>query len=117
MGTIAATSMGGLGARTVTFTTATASDTFTYKAGVRQIMIIDNVTGGALTPNIDGSGGTTKTVAGLGAAVDVSGGYEFASIASGARVAIELSTISEFCKGTIAMTGADSAEIAILEYE
>lgn len=117
MAAISQVSMAGLGPKTVAFTTAGASDTFTYKSGVRQILLIMNDSGGPLTPNIDGDGGTTKTVAGLGAAIDTSGGYTFASIADGAFVAIDLSTISEYCKGTIAVTGADGAKLVILEYE
>lgn len=116
MGTIAVTNMSGAGQATVTYTTATASDTFTYQAGRRQIMIIKNDSGGALTPNIDGDGATTKSVPGLGGAIDTSGGFDFTSIANGASVAIDLDEISEYLKGTIAMTGADGADIAILQY-
>lgn len=117
MATIAQLSMAGLGPKTASPTTAGASDILVYKSGVRQILMINNVSGGAITPNIDGDGGTTKTVAGLGAAIDTSGGYTFASIANGAIVFLDLSTISEFCKGTVTVTGADDAELTVLEYE
>lgn len=116
MATIAVTDMTGAGVATITYTTATASDTFTYQSGRRQILIIKNDSGGPLTPNIDGDGATTKAVAGIGGTVDLTGGYDFASIADGASVAIDLDEIRDYLSGTIAMTGADGAEIAILQH-
>lgn len=116
MATITVTDMTGPGVATITWTTATASDTFTYQSGRRQIMLIDNISGGAITPNIDGDGATSKAVAGIGGSLDTSGGFDFASIANGAVVAVDLDEIKEYLKGTIAMTGADDARIAILQY-
>lgn len=115
MATVTPTSMQGNGARVVTHTTLTASDTFTYKPGTRQVLELDNITAGALTVNIDGAGGTTVPVAGIGS-VDVSAGYSTGAIAAGAKVAIPLDSISAYLQGTIAMTGGTDIRAALLEF-
>lgn len=115
MATIAATNMQGSGVRTVTETTLTASDTFTFNAGSNPILVLRNGTGGSLTVTIDGSGGTTVPVAGLGN-VDVSSGYSTGSIAAGVVKAIPLNTISAYLQGTIAVTGGTGILATLLEF-
>lgn len=115
MATITATNMKSPAAQAVTKTTLGASDTFTYTKSKRPVLILDNVTAGALTVTIDGSGGTTVTPDGLGS-IDVSAGYSTGSIAAGDTVAITLSTIEEYLKGTIAVTGGTGIEAALLEF-
>lgn len=115
MAAIAATSMTGQGARTVTRTTLSSSDTFTYNASRNPVLILDNVTAGALTPNIDGAGGTTVPVSGLGS-VSVASGLTLASIAAGACVAIPLSTISAYLQGVITVTGGTGIKATLLEF-
>lgn len=115
MAAITATLMTGSGARTVTVTTLGASDTFTFNSGKRPVLVINNITVGAITPNIDGDGGTTVTVDGIGS-VDVSGGYTLPSVAAGEYVAIPLNTISKYLQGTITVTAGDGAEAFILEF-
>lgn len=115
MATITPTSMTGSGARTIAVTTLGASDTFAYNASANPVLVLDNVTGGALTPNIDGAGGTTVPVKGLGS-VSVASGLTLASIAAGAKVAIPLNSISEYLKGVIALTGASGIKASILEF-
>lgn len=104
MATIAQTLLTGSGQRTVTETTLGASDTFTYRPNTGQVLTLRNATGGALTPVIDGDGGTTVPVSGIGS-VDVSSGYSVGSIAAGVVKAIPLDTIAEYLRGTIAVTG------------
>ena len=111
MATITPTSMSGSGSREVNVTTLGASDTFTYVPG--STLILNNVTGGALTPNIDGDGATTVPVRGIGA-VDVSGGYDVPSIGAGESAAIPLDTIAKYLQGDIAVTGADGIEAQLL---
>lgn len=113
MAAITATSMTGSGSRAVTATTLGASDTLTYVPG--SVLILDNVTAGALTPNIDGAGGTTVPVAGIGS-VDVSSGYTTPSIAAGAKAAIPLDTIKEYLKGVITVTGGSGIKASILTF-
>lgn len=115
MATITATNMQGSGARVVTRTTLTASDTFTFNADRNPVLELDNVTGGALTVTIDGASGTSVAVPGVGA-VDVSAGYSTGSIAAGAKVAIPLNSIREYLKGTIAVTGGTGISAALLEF-
>lgn len=115
MATIVSTSAQGAGVRTVTRTTLTASDTFTYKSGVGAVLILDNITAGPLTVTIDGADGTTVPVAGIGS-VSVAAGYSTGAIAAAACVAIPLDTISEFLKGTIAVTGGTGIRATLIEY-
>ncbi len=115
MATITATSMLGLGSRAVAITTLGASDTFTYDRTKAQVLVLNNVTGGGLTPKIDGDGGSTVDVDGLGA-IDVSAGLTLASIGAGDSVAIPLNTISGYLSGTIAVTGATGIEAQLLEF-
>jgi hypothetical protein len=93
----------------------TASDTFTYNTSARAVLILDNVTAGALTVVIDGNGGTTVAVAGIGN-VDVSAGFSTGSIAAAACVAIPLDAISAYCQGTITVTGGTGIKATLLEY-
>lgn len=111
MATIASNSVGALA--TITRTTLGASDTFTYDPSIEQILVLDNVTGGALTPNVDGADGTTVNVQGLGS-VSVASGYTFASIAAGAIVAIPLKSIALYCQGLVTVTGGTGIKAHII---
>ena len=115
MAAIAATAMTGAGSRVVTRTTLGASDTFTFNASRNPVLILDNVTGGALTPNIDGAGGSTVPVKGVGS-VSVAAGLTLASIAAGAVVAIPLNSIDAYLKGVITVTGGTGIKATLLEF-
>jgi hypothetical protein len=91
-------------ARVVATTTLGASDTLVYVPGRNQVLTLRNASGGALTPKIDGDGGTTVPLAGVGS-VSVAAGYTLASVANGAVVAIPMDTISAYLKGAITVTG------------
>jgi len=79
MTTIVPTLMTGSGQRTLVPTTMTASNTFVYKPGTGQILMLRNATAGALTPILDGVGGTTVPVAGIGN-VSVAAGFNAAPL-------------------------------------
>lgn len=115
MATITPTDMTGSGDRSVTVTTLGASDTFTYNSTKKPVLVLNNVTAGALTPNIDGDGATTVQCTGVGT-IDVSGGFDVSSVAAGETVAIPLNSISAYLSGTIALTGADGMEAQLLEF-
>ena len=115
MGTIAATDMTGQGDRVVTVTTLTASDTFTFNTNKGPLLVLNNVSAGALTVTIDGDGGSTVGVAGIGD-VDVSGGFVTSEIAIGATIAIPLNSIFQYLLGTIAVTGGTDIEAQLLEF-
>ena len=114
MAVITATSITS-GSATVTRTTLSASDTFVYESSSRPVLILDNVTGGGLTVNIDGDGASAVSVAGVGS-VDISGGYSTATIAAGTTLAIDLRKISAYLSGTITVTGGTGIEAMLLEY-
>lgn len=114
MATIASVDTKSIDPVTISPTTLGASDTFVYQRGVTKYLVIDNVTAGALTPNIDGDGATTGYLSGVGE-IDLTGGYTFSSIGAGETVIIDLDQISAYLQGTIAVTGGDSAEAYIIE--
>jgi hypothetical protein len=87
--------------------TLTASDTITFTAARKQLLVVDNATGSSVTLKIDGDGGSTVAVPGVGP-VTVSGGYDIV-IANGAGAAVVLGTISAYCKGVVTLTGASGA--------
>ena len=115
MPAITATSIVGNGKAAVTETTLNGTDSLTYREANKPILVLRNPTAGALSPVIDGNGGSSVSVAGIGS-VDVSGGYAVGSIAAGAAVAIPLITIREYLKGTIAITGGTGLVATLLEY-
>jgi hypothetical protein len=85
-------------------TTLSASDTITFKAAKKQLLVLRNTTAGSLTVTIDGDGGTTVNVPGLGS-VDVSAGKAI-TVGVGLSRAVILGTISAYCKGTVTLSGA-----------
>ena len=114
MATITPTQMGS-GDSVLTVVTLTGTDDFVYTAAKKPVLVLDNVTGGALTVVIDGDGGTTVSVDGVGD-VDVSSGFSTASIAAGSKVAIPLYSINKYLQGTIAVTGGTGIEASLLEF-
>lgn len=115
MAVITATNIQPAGVNTVTETTLGASDTLTYNASRTQVLYLDNQTAGALTVTIDGDGGTTVPVAGIGS-VSVASGYSTGSIAAGAVRAIVLSSISKYLQGTVTVTGGTGIVASLLEF-
>lgn len=96
------------GSFVATPTTLTSSDTITVLAAKKQLLVVSNATGASVTLKIDGDGGTTVNVAGLGP-VNVSGGYDIV-IANNVTQAVVLSTISAYCQGVVTLTGASGAK-------
>lgn len=115
MAAIAVTSITGAGAIAVTVTTLGASDTIAYDEAKNPVLVLNNVSGGALTPLIDGDGGTTYPCAGIGD-VDVSAGLTLASIGIGDTVAISLNSIKAYLSGVVTVTGGDAIEAQLLEF-
>ena len=115
MAALAASSITGSGAQAVTPLVLGASDTFVFKPNVKATLIFNNVSGGALTPLIVGSTATTEPCSGLGD-ITVSGGYQLASVANGATVAIQLDSISGYLKGVLTITGGDAMQAQLFEY-
>lgn len=83
--------------------TLDGSNSFVFTPRVGQILILRNPTGGTISCTIDGAGGSTVGVPGVGD-VDVSSGFTF-DVDAGEVEAVWLDSISEYCRGTIAVTG------------
>ncbi len=117
MAAVTATSMGGTGQRTLTFTTLTGTaDTFTYNASRNPVLVIFNDTGSPVSPVIDGAGAPSALpVKGYGT-VDLTSGYAVGSIADGAHKTIPLNSIDQFLKGAIAITSGTGLEVALMEF-
>lgn len=115
MATIVATNVNVSGVKAVTETTLTGTlDTFTYRTGVNQTLILRNATAGALTPIIDGAGATTYNVEGVGS-IDLSAGFAVGSIAAGQVKSIRTESIGRYLAGTIAITGGTGLVATLLE--
>ena len=104
-----------IGSAALAQTTLGASDTFVYNAKRNPVLVLDNVTGGALTPLIDGADGTTVPVIGIGN-VSVASGYTTPSIGAGAKAFIPLKSIEKYLQGVITITGGTGIKASILEF-
>lgn len=113
MATIVATTHSTTGTYTPTVTTLGASDTFTFKPNVRQVLELVNPTGGNITVTLDGAGGTSVSKQGVGA-IDVSAGKSFTVNAS-SRLSIPLNLYSDYLQGVIAVTGGTGLTAVLLE--
>lgn len=110
----------GSGQKLVVPLTLGATDTLVYKEGekINQTLMLNNVSGGALTPLILGVGTTTFPKQGLDGNEDVSAGHLMTSIGIGEIVYLKLDTIKGFLKGasSINVTGGDAIEATLMEY-
>lgn len=93
--------------------TLTASDTITYNPAKLQLLVLRNATAGSLTATIDGDGGTTVTVPGLGV-ISVAAGYAVV-IPAGETRAVVLSSISSYCQGVVSITGAAGVKVTLFD--
>jgi len=94
---------GGLAA-TLTRTILSASDTLTYTAGSKQVVVFFNTTAASVTATIVGSAATTIAPAGYGGTISVAGGKAIVVPAS-STVMVELDDISVYLVGNITITG------------
>lgn len=113
MPAITATSIFASGVLTLTETTLNGTDTFTYETG--DILTLRNPTVGALSPTIDGAGGTTWDAEGIGV-ITVSAGYAVGSIGIGAARVIPLDSIRAYCQGAVSITGGTGLVASILRH-
>lgn len=107
MAVLTSYSGGGAGARTVVPNTLTASDTFTYKPGAGQVLMLRNTTAGGLTPNLIGSAPVAEA-APRGGSVNYAAGLTLASIpATSGFVEIPLDSIAGYLAGSgiVTITG------------
>lgn len=97
-----------------TVTTLTASDTLTYKPQTKQVLLLTNTTGTAVTVTIDGAGGTVISPSGYGGTISVASGKEIVVGANGSQ-AVKLSDISAFLQGVVAVTGGVGVTAILFE--
>ena len=116
MAVITANSLTGSGAKAMVVTTLASSDTFVYSPGARAVLYLNNVSGGALTPKIDGAGASTTFACAGVLNQDLSAGYTLASIANGDTVAINLDSISAYLKGVITIDGGLAIEATLINF-
>ncbi len=115
MATIVETLAALLGVGTLTETTLTGTaDTFTYKEGQGQILVLRNPTAGALSPVINGSGNAATPVQGLGS-VNTTTGFAVGSIPVGQARFIPLDSIGLYLKGTISITTGTGLVASLLK--
>jgi hypothetical protein len=99
------------GAFTANHSTLSADDTITFEAAKKQLLVLRNTTGGSLTCTIDGDGGTTVQVDGIGS-VSVSAGLAIA-VPAGESRAVVLSTVKHYCQGVVHLTGASTLTVQL----
>ena len=101
------------GAFTAAQSTLSADDTITFNASKKQLLVLDNTTGGSLTCTVDGDGGTTVAVPGIGS-VDVSAGLAIV-VPAGESRAVLLSSISAYCAGVVHLKGASTLKARVFD--
>ena len=114
MSAIASIDAGQAGPFAALISTLTADDTITFNPKKKQLLVLTNTTGGALTATLDGTTGTTVNVAGLGS-VDVSAGKAI-PVAAGASVAVVLGSISAYCSGVVHLTGGTGLKAQLFDF-
>ena len=99
---------------TLSMVTLTASDTLTYKPLGNQKLFIYNPTASPVVVTIDGNGGTTLPVTGIGGTIDVSAGKAI-TVPANDGVYVVLKVIDAYLKGTVAVTGGTGLKAKIVE--
>ena len=94
---------GGLAA-TLARTVLSSSDTLTYVAGSKQVIVLYNTTASLVTATIVGSTATTISPAGYGGTISVAAGKAI-SVPASSTVLVELDDISAYLVGSITITG------------
>ena len=99
---------------TLSMVTLTASDTLTYKPLGNKKLFIYNPTASPVVVTIDGNGGTTLPVSGIGGTIDVSAGKAI-TVPANDGVYVVLKVIDAYLKGTVAVTGGTGLKAKIVE--
>lgn len=116
MATITSTTISSLTSAAVVSTTTLdgTDDALSFSATYRNILILENGTGSALSPVLSGVGADTVTVSGLGD-VDVSGGTDvFGTIADGETKAFMINTVKDYLADSVTITGGTGLVATLL---
>ena len=112
MATLTESTGTGIGVFTPTTGTLTSSDTLVYSSSKRQLLLLDNTSGGSLTATIDGDGGTTVSVDGYGS-VSVASGLAIV-VPNNEKRAVVLNTIRHYLQGTVTISGASGLKYNLI---
>jgi hypothetical protein len=96
-----------------TVTTLSADDTITFKPTKKQLLLLTNTTAGALTATLDGDGGTTIAVPGVGS-VSVAGGLAI-PLAAGESKGVFLGSVRGYCKGVVHLLGGTGIKAQLFD--
>lgn len=113
MAAIASISVVNTGSFAAAISTLSADDTITRNRSKTQLVVFRNTTGGSLTATIDGDGGTSVIKPGIGS-VSVAGGYAVI-VAASLSVAVLLSSIDDYTKGVVHITGASGLTVQVFD--
>lgn len=94
----------GNAAATLTRTVLSASDTFTYIPGAKQVLVLYNTTASLVTATLIGAGATSISPPGYGGAISVAAGKAI-PVAANSTVMVELDDVSAFLQGACTITG------------
>jgi hypothetical protein len=103
-----------VGAFAAAIATLTSDDTITFNSQKKQLLVLTNNTGGALTATLDGDGGTTVQVPGLGS-VSVASGLAIA-VPAGESRAVVLATVKHYCKGVVHLLGGTGLKAQLFDF-
>lgn len=112
MATIVKTDLARGDSAALEFTALTGTDDFVYSNQSNEILIMENTTGSDVVVTIDGDGSSTVNCPGVGD-IDVSAGIAL-TVTANSFEQIQLSSISAYLQGTIAVTGGTGVSAAIL---
>ncbi len=106
------------GSKDVVAQTLSTSDDFTFRAGARQLIELENVTAGAINVTFVGDEAGTVSVPGLALDVDASLGYVVA-LAAGEKKALAPESISSYLTDSSSQPeiNSDSAGVEIVIYK
>jgi len=113
MAAIASINASQAGAFAAAATVLSADDTITYNGSKKQLLVLDNTTGGSLTCTIDGDGGTTVQAPGIGI-VDISAGLAIV-VGANSSVAVVLGSVRAYCQGVVHLKGAATLKARVFE--
>lgn len=114
MAVLSPVNISGNGAITTTPAVLTSADTLVYNHGLTQILNLANTSGSSITLTIDGDGGTTVSVDGIGS-VSVAAGLAITVPNNEART-VRLGSIREYLKGTVNLTGGTGLRAQLFEF-
>ena len=102
----------GIGVFAAAETALSASNTITFDAGRKQLLTLRNTTASPVVVTLDGNGGTTVAVDGIGS-VSVAAGLAITVPASNS-VGVVLSTVRQYCQGVVFLTGGTGVSARVI---